>query len=430
MPVIRIIGMPRELLTNVHLCRSERQHTSFPEAASNRDNRRDLPAGRPNCWNNGELLFQWGKIWVKSRCVGWFIVPGKFFGFGAGVGGAMTKRRKTAELLAAPRGFTLVELLVVIAIIGLLVALLLPAVQFARESSRRMQCSNNLKQIALAAHVFHDSQLRFPPGYDGPITANQWGLILADGGDPQAMNNQWVGCLAYLLPQLDQQPLFNAFGFSPPDDAWWNVETGNQQPYWTLDKPWAAGQTRISTLVCPSATAYGGQQFGVGVSINPYRDNFQTTLEMVYMENRANNLGRTNYLGNAGRYGNVGSDLKTWDGPFANRSITRFAHIRDGTSNTIFFGEHAGGFVAGRGYSQQEFSLGWIGCGVMTTYYGLGDSPGVRDGREWYKFHSLHPQIVQFAFADASVRAIPLTIDAFVYDKLGAMHDEMPVVAP
>src|SRR5262252_3050074 len=96
--------------------------------------------------------------------------------------------------------FTLVELLVVIAIIGLLVALLLPAVQAAREAARRMQCANNLKQIALAAHNYHDSNGVFPPGHLGI----------------QYPGESWSGWSAHarLLPFLDQSPLFNALNFA------------------------------------------------------------------------------------------------------------------------------------------------------------------------------------------------------------------------
>src|SRR2546423_10314875 len=94
-------------------------------------------------------------------------------------------------------GFTLVELLVVIAIIGVLVALLLPAVQSARESGRRMSCANNIKQLGVAAHNFHDVFGRLPPGWLGQMPPSTWNSHQTD--------NQYIGVLAHLLPYLEQQ---------------------------------------------------------------------------------------------------------------------------------------------------------------------------------------------------------------------------------
>src|SRR5258708_2555504 len=105
------------------------------------------------------------------------------------------------------RGFTLIELLVVIAVIGVLVGLLLPAVQQAREAARRMSCRNNLKQIGLALHNYHGSHNVFPPGYVSNFDAS--GTDTGPG---------W-GWAAMILPQMEQRPLFDAVNFNTPIEA-------------------------------------------------------------------------------------------------------------------------------------------------------------------------------------------------------------------
>ena len=104
-------------------------------------------------------------------------------------------RRQKLVVVLRRHGFTLIELLVVIAIIAILIALLLPAVQQAREAARRTQCRNNMKQIALAAHNFHDDYNRFPPGFLGP--QNPTDTIDSGGAQP------YIATLAFLLPQME-----------------------------------------------------------------------------------------------------------------------------------------------------------------------------------------------------------------------------------
>jgi prepilin-type N-terminal cleavage/methylation domain-containing protein len=147
-------------------------------------------------------------------------------------------------------GFTLVELLVVIAIIGILVALLLPAVQAAREAARRMQCGNNLKQIALSSHNFHDTYRRMPPGILAPSPS-----VAVSGG------HQWVGHLAFLLPFMEQQSVYDRLASAYSQTATTGLSFRKGGPaWWTQSKSWSAAQAKIPGYVCPSANPFSDQR--------------------------------------------------------------------------------------------------------------------------------------------------------------------------
>src|SRR5262249_11549237 len=127
-------------------------------------------------------------------------------------GGTMMRRWRR-------QGFTLIELLVVIAIIAVLIGLLLPAVQKVREAANRMSCSNNLKQIALASHNYHDANLRLPPGWTGPFAADPWAADPNIGGQSQGAGTSTAGHFPSLLPYLEQANLWNKVpksSFIPP----------------------------------------------------------------------------------------------------------------------------------------------------------------------------------------------------------------------
>lgn len=308
----------------------------------------------------------------------------------------------------------MVELLVVITIIGILIALLLPAVQAAREAARRIQCSNNLKQIGLGAHNFQNQNNCFPPGYLGPIP---------QGPD---FRGQAVGSLAFILPFMELSNVWE------PMDEDISAHAGislfdlarEGDAYWTRAHAWRMAQTKIGTFVCPSDNPY--DKPNPAALIHFYYDTSQnagTISRSIFTDGAGDSLGRTNYFGVAGFSGYI--DQPSYDffrGVFYNRSQTDFRDISDGSSHTLLFGEAMGGSLPPDNGSG---SYAWIGAGTMGTGYGLDEESG------WPQFSSHHPGVVQFCLADGSVRQISIDIDDDTFKfYLGAIADGRTVQVP
>src|SRR4051812_4258527 len=196
------------------------------------------------------------------------------------------------------RGFTLIELLVVIAIIAVLIGLLLPAVQAAREAARRSQCVNNLKQIGLALHNYHSANGSFPLG----VTA---GVYMQNWSPPDPVPIAWNGWSSHalLLPYLEQGPLYSALNFD------FDPSTGNSYVINTT-----VLYTRVPGFLCPSDTNAG---------------NFAHT---GYSNNYYGSIGTTSIPSSV----NVALTKQT-TGLFAPSIVYSIANVTDGTSNTVAF---------------------------------------------------------------------------------------------
>ncbi|HAH43761.1 DUF1559 domain-containing protein [Gimesia sp.] len=239
------------------------------------------------------------------------------------------------------RGFTLIELLVVIAIIATLIALLLPAVQQAREAARRSQCKNNLKQLGIALHNYHDTHSSFPAGYYSYGTSNGSGPAWAaiDPATWDAAPGWTWGTM--LLPYMDQAPLYNALNLN--------------LPCWDLANL-SAAQTKLPVFLCPSSSggdepflvqdASGSPLLKGGSQLRFGRSHYVAShgQESCWGECGSSTTGEvfTNIYTKTTKTVTINGDAsKVADGPFFRNSRTRMRDVTDGTSNTIFLGEHS-----------------------------------------------------------------------------------------
>ena len=204
------------------------------------------------------------------------------------------------------RGFTLIELLVVIAVVGMLVALLLPAIQAARESARRSQCSNNLRQVGVAVQTFHDTKKHFPSAY----LSQPGGAMGAADPETGDAGPGWT-CLVQILPFLEGNNIRESFDLNIP--CWHPNNAGPAQQV-------------VATYLCPSVSDDSTSYTVRDASGSPLAQ-----------------FARGHYVANAGQpevWEETAPNLaKIADGPLFRNSRIRIQDITDGTSHTVFMGE-------------------------------------------------------------------------------------------
>lgn len=275
-------------------------------------------------------------------------------------------------------GFTLIELLVVIAIIGVLVGLLLPAVQKVRSSAARISCTNNLKQIGLALHNYYDVNGSLPPGITPPLK-----------GEPFPH----MGWLTRVLPYVEQQPLWNL-----------TLTAYEERPFNPYELPHYGFMTPIKLFSCPS----DGRADGIHSTHNGFR------------------VALTDYLGVDG------TNFQTFDGVLYWASRVRLTDITDGTSNTLMVGERP---------PSPDFWYGWWYAAEGQVNSGSGDTvlgsrelrvpddqytPGCPSGPyhfvrgnlnnscDTFHFWSLHTGGANFLFCDGSVQYLSYAFDSIL----------------
>lgn len=337
------------------------------------------------------------------------------------------------------RGFTLVELLVVIAIIGILIALLLPAIQSAREAARRMHCKNNLKQLGLGCLNHVDSLKHYPTG--GMFY--QW-LVDPDYGFGKLQNGSWVSTI---LPFMEHRSIWNMGKGMPA-----NLSSPNSGP--KAQALLGMAKTPIAEMVCPTRRAVGNYACGACKDFVAYN----------VVSNPDQKYARGDYAANAG------IDSKTanpagggvWDsgtfplppggghqwleergflfhGPIYQHSTVKPTQVIDGTSHTIMLGEKylsADSYLDGNDWSDCEsMYVGWDDDYNRTTDQAVtGGAIYMRDkygyGMQWWAFGGPHPYAANFVYCDGSVHSINYDVDSKTFLYLGFRDDKQVISVP
>lgn len=332
------------------------------------------------------------------------------------------------------RGFTLVELLVVITIIGILIALLLPAVQAAREAARRGQCSNNGRQLGLGLQNYSSAHGVFPPG-----VMNCGALAKANYSGGVKNTPGW----ALVLPFIEQQGLWDKLDFRYAFGRGYDPATGNASSDIVnadVNAPYLA--VRISAFECPSARNAG--------EFKPYN----TTYEVYYTNPQGGY--RTNWVFSSGHfrendapYQNNLSDIR--QGMFGGQQGCTLAQVRDGTSNCIALGEtlynvpeacgsiHWGPFAMFGLYTHQfgrvssanaSGSIAYAWTDVMNCTINTKLQAPAHQCRAPWVFSGDHPGGVNMVLGDASVRFVAQTLDYRTLCRLAYIHDGEVMDAP
>ncbi len=322
------------------------------------------------------------------------------------------------------RGFTLIELLVVIAIIAILIALLLPAVQQAREAARRSSCKNNMKQLGLALHNYHDTHRTFPPGY-----------IVADGTVDNYEGFAWG---TMILPYLDQQPLYKSLSsqFSAPNSGsgpWLTVLTAWQCPSDNkVEGRMSYDETSNTNGTCNLGSGVTTCTDGMGNTLTPTDE---ATCSMCTSPTGSWNgtISQQGYASKASYVGNYGSSTLAagvgsgGGGIFWANSSIQIKDVTDGTSNTFLVGERrnlASGSATWVGvrYNQDSDGNPLDGNNGKAVLGSANQAPNQSNGQTT-GFSSAHEGGCHMLMGDGAVRFVSENLNRTLFQNIGDRRD-------